>query len=80
MQVSIADAKARLAEIVRLAENGEDVVLTRHGKPVVRLSPAGATAGGPLIGALAGKVRIADDFDDLPEDFLAHFSAGETPR
>ncbi|WBQ14375.1 type II toxin-antitoxin system prevent-host-death family antitoxin [Hyphomonadaceae bacterium BL14] len=37
MQLAITDAKARLTDLVRRAEAGEDVVLTRHGHAVVRL-------------------------------------------
>ncbi|MBV8776232.1 MAG: type II toxin-antitoxin system prevent-host-death family antitoxin [Alphaproteobacteria bacterium] len=36
--VSLADAKARLSELVARAEAGEDVCITRRGKPVVRLT------------------------------------------
>jgi prevent-host-death family protein len=36
--VSLADAKARLSELVDRAERGEDVCITRRGKPVVRLT------------------------------------------
>ena len=39
MNVSLTDAKAQLTELVRRAEAGEDVVLTRHGKPAVKLEP-----------------------------------------
>jgi prevent-host-death family protein len=39
IQVNIAEAKARLSELVALAEAGEEVVLARNGKPVVTLSP-----------------------------------------
>jgi prevent-host-death family protein len=39
MNVSITDAKAQLTELVRRAEAGEEVVLTRHGQPTVRLLP-----------------------------------------
>ena len=35
--VPIHQAKSQLSELIRAAEQGEDVVLTRHGKPVVRL-------------------------------------------
>lgn len=38
--VSLADAKARLSELTELAAGGEEVVITKRGKPVVRLSPA----------------------------------------
>ena len=39
MDVSLTDAKAQLTELVRRAEAGEEVVLTRHGHPAVRLVP-----------------------------------------
>ena len=39
MKVAVTDAKAQLTELVRLAEAGDDIVLTRHGNPVVRLIP-----------------------------------------
>lgn len=37
MQCAITDAKARLTDLVRRAEAGEEIVLTRHGHAVVRL-------------------------------------------
>ena len=37
MLVSVTDAKGQLTELVRRAEAGEDVVLTRHGQAAVRL-------------------------------------------
>lgn len=39
MNIAITDAKAQLTELVRRAEAGEEIVLTRHGKPVVRFAP-----------------------------------------
>jgi prevent-host-death family protein len=39
MRISLTDAKAQLTELVRLAEAGEEVMLTRHGQPVVYLMP-----------------------------------------
>ena len=38
MDVSVTEAKSRLTDLIRRAEAGEDVVVTRHGEPVVRLS------------------------------------------
>ena len=40
MEVSVTDAKAQLTDLVRRAEDGEEVVLTRHGRPSVRLTRA----------------------------------------
>ncbi len=37
--MNASEAKARLSDLVRRAEAGDEVVLTRHGRPVVRLAP-----------------------------------------
>ena len=39
LQISVSEAKGQLTDLVRRAEAGEDVVLTRHGHPTVRLMP-----------------------------------------
>ncbi len=39
MEVSLTEAKAQLNELVRRAEAGDEVILTRHGQPAVRLVP-----------------------------------------
>ena len=42
MRISVTDAKAQLTELVRLAEAGDEGVLTRHGHAAVRLVPVPA--------------------------------------
>jgi prevent-host-death family protein len=39
MHISVTEAKAQLTDLVRRAEAGEEVVLTRHGQAAVRLTP-----------------------------------------
>ncbi|MCU0828859.1 MAG: type II toxin-antitoxin system prevent-host-death family antitoxin [Tabrizicola sp.] len=80
MQIAIADAKARFADLIRRAESGEQIILTRHGKPVARLTATARAPDLPLIGALKGRIRIADDFDDLPPDIAASLSAPVDPE
>jgi hypothetical protein len=41
MRISVTDAKGQLIELVRLAEAGDEVVLTRHGHAAVRGSRSG---------------------------------------
>jgi len=65
MKVSIAEAKAKLSELVSRAEAGEEIVLTRHGKVAARIVPPVMADPLPRIGALKGKIWIADDFDAL---------------
>lgn len=39
--IRLADAKARLSDLVNKVEAGDTVEITRHGKPVARLTPVG---------------------------------------
>lgn len=39
MEISIRDAKAKLTNLIKRAESGEEVVVTRHGKPVATINP-----------------------------------------
>ena len=81
MNISVKEAKNRLSELLHLAEAGETIVLTRHGKPVADLTPHKEKKGGINWQALADYKKehgidqivtfISPDFDDpLPEDFL----------
>jgi prevent-host-death family protein len=59
MNIPITEAKAQLTELVRRAESGEVVVLTRHGKPAVRLVPAEAPAPRKLDRALIDEITAS---------------------
>lgn len=39
MEVSVTDAKGQLTDLIRRAEAGDEVILTRHGQAAVRLVP-----------------------------------------
>lgn len=63
------EAKTQLSKLVERAEAGEEIVITRHGQPAARLVPERRGQGfASLAGAWRGRVRIADDFDELPDD------------
>jgi len=61
MQIVIAEAKARFAELVRRAEVGEAIELTRYGRPVARIVAADRPTGQPLIGCMEGAFTLSDD-------------------
>lgn len=63
MQVNIHYAKTHLSKLIEQAENGEEVVLARNGKPAVRLTPVPARKKRSLLGAGIGKIWISDDFN-----------------
>jgi prevent-host-death family protein len=73
MQVNVHEAKTKLSQLLERVEAGEDVVIARAGRPVARLVRVGAVARPRILGRHAGAVRIADDFDELPDELLAAF-------
>jgi prevent-host-death family protein len=68
-QVGMHEAKTKLSQLVERAEAGEEIVIARNGKPVARLVPVASTSSLATVrGAWRNRVRIADDFDELPVD------------
>lgn len=59
MRISVTEAKGQLTDLVRRAEAGEEVVLTRHGHPTVRLSPVSAVPDRQARRAVMEAVRAA---------------------
>jgi antitoxin (DNA-binding transcriptional repressor) of toxin-antitoxin stability system len=65
----IGEAKTQLSKLVHLAEEGEEIVLSRDRRPVVRLVAIAAESGRRRKpGRMRGRVRVPDDFDEWPED------------
>lgn len=62
-------AEARLAELVRQAALGEDVILTEGGTPVAKIVPITHAQGPREFGSARGLIHMADDFDAPLEDF-----------
>lgn len=59
MKVSVSDAKAQLTELVKRAEAGDEIILTRHGHEVARLIPIAAGATASSRRALMERVRLS---------------------
>ena len=76
LEVSIAEAKAKLAELLKKVEAGEQVVLTRRNRPVVELRRISERQSGPRpYGLCRGEFVLPEDFNDpLPEDMLDAFN------
>lgn len=76
----VHEAKAKLSAVLRLVEGGEDVVITRAGEPIVRLTAVQATTQTPQelgFGSLRGQIHIADDFDaPMSDDELSDWYDG----
>lgn len=74
--INLHAAKTHLSRLVEAAAAGEDIVIAKAGKPMVRLVPVAASGRRTGFGALRGKIRIGDDFDTpLPASLLRAFGA-----
>lgn len=56
-----------------MAEQGEEVIIARANKAIVRLVPVNAGAAKRRLGEAKDQVEIAPDFDELPDDFMDYF-------
>jgi prevent-host-death family protein len=75
VDVSIAEAKNRLPELIRAVEDGEKVVITRHGKPVAQIAPPPPERRKARLGGMKDRIRLLPGWDD-PVD-LDRFLAGD---
>lgn len=71
-KVNIHEAKTNLSKLLEKALNGEEVIIAKAGKALVRLVPVREEKE-DCFGMDADNMWIADDFDVLPDDLLAAF-------
>jgi prevent-host-death family protein len=68
MEVSVREAKANLSKVLKRLALGEDVVITKAGKPVAKLVAIANTTQ-RKVGSAKGEFVVSDDFNDpLPKE------------
>jgi prevent-host-death family protein len=67
-QVNVAEAKARFSELVRRALAGQEVIIAKDNRPILRLVPLESRRPRKP-GSARGTVRMSADFDATPPDF-----------
>ena len=72
MHVSVSDAKAQLTDLVRRAEAGDEVILTRHGHAAVRLVPVKSKLTPAERGRILAEFRRSIEGKVLPGPDAAH--------
>lgn len=66
---NISDAKANLSAIIeKVVAEGEDVIISKAGRPVARLTRFEAAKSKRKLGLFKGKITISKDFDQWPPD------------
>lgn len=62
--INVQEAKTHLSRLMEAAAGGEEIILGKHGKPMVRLSSFTAPTQPRRLGGREGEIRIAKDFDE----------------
>ena len=77
--VSLFEAKTRLSSIVEslLCGKESEIVISRRGKPVARLTPLEQSNISARIGVAKGRFTVPDDIDSANEEVTRQFNNGE---
>ncbi len=67
--VNIHEARTNLSKLVKKVMNGEEVVIAKGNKPVVKMVQYNTSKLKREIGTAKGQVKIAPDFDKPLDDF-----------
>lgn len=76
-EVSVADAKTSLSKLLEAVEEGQQIVITRHGKPVATLTQAHQSESKPVLGSASGQIEYQEGWDaPMTSAELAEFIGG----
>lgn len=72
---SITEAKAQLSRLIEEVERGGEIIIQRGGRSVALLTGYRPETSPRRLGGWEGRVWVADDFDELPDDIAEAFGA-----
>ena len=76
ISVNIHEAKTHLSRLLARVAAGEEIIISKAGKPMAKLSPLSKPRTNRVPGLDKGVIQIPDDFDaPLPEDLLEQFES-----
>ena len=68
-QVNIHEAKTNLSKLIKKVVNGEEVIIAKGNKPIVKMVYIEENRPKRKLGTAKGRIKIADDFDAPLDDF-----------
>lgn len=72
--INVYAAKTQLSRLLDQVEKGDEVIITRSGRPIAKLTSIKRSQSPRKLGALKGRIRIGRDFDaPLPPEVLDAF-------
>lgn len=75
MQVNIREAKTNLSNLVRMVETGQEerIIITRYGKPIVKMVPCNDVPVSKRIEIAKGKLKSPEDLDKYNDEIAQMF-------
>ena len=74
MKIGIHEAKTRLSKLIPAALSGEEVIITKSGKPLVKLVPVQGQGGDRALGIYENKIKFLGDLlEPLPKEIIEDF-------
>lgn len=70
---NISETKAQLSALIEKVMAGQEIIIGKAGKPVAKLVRYERSEKPRRPGALRGKIKIGDNFDELPRDIAKAF-------
>ena len=74
---NISEAKAELSALIKMVQNGNEVIIAKAGEPVARLIAFRGPTQPRTPGSMAGEIWISPDFNTLPDDMENAFGMKE---
>ena len=71
VMIDVSEAETQLSELLDRVASGDEIVLLKAGKPLARLVPYEPPRQPRQPGRLAGRIWIAPDFDETPDEIIA---------
>ena len=75
--VNIHDAKTHLSRLIEQAAQGEQVIIAKAGKPLVKPAALEAPANPRRLGFLKGQIAVPEDFDTMGAEEIARLFGAE---
>ncbi|WP_406421725.1 type II toxin-antitoxin system prevent-host-death family antitoxin [Streptomyces sp. NBC_00873] len=72
-QYNVHEAKTHFSRILEQVATGEEVVISKAGEPVAKVVPLHPKVRRTGRGSLKGRIHLAADFDELPDEIAAAF-------
>ncbi len=71
-QIDINEAQARLLFLIEEVMRGDEIIITKEQKAIVKLIPMTQDKPKPIFGSAKGLIEMSEDFDEPLEDFTEY--------